>query len=125
MAVCESDLTLNFEQPRPVVVKFSELDLSSDAGILLAHQAEQVMQICQGIAECIPEWRDPTRIVHSLPQLVIGVWTNAIDAPPVCACSNRVLRVKSVNLRSLFGIRGARVAFFDQREAGASGLSLS
>ena len=57
--------------------------------------------------------------------LLIGVWTNAIDAPPVCACSNRVLRVKSANLRSLFGISGARVAFFDHREAEASGLNLS
>lgn len=70
MTVCDLNLPVNFEHPRPVVVTFSELDLSSDAGILLAHQAEQVVQICQGIAECIPEWRDPTRIVHSLPQLV-------------------------------------------------------
>jgi hypothetical protein len=52
------------------VVRFSDLELSSDAGILLARQAEQQQQVCQGIAECIEEWRDPHRITHSLHQLV-------------------------------------------------------
>jgi hypothetical protein len=52
------------------VVRFSDLELSSDAGILLARQAEQPMQGCQAIAECIEEWRDPHRITHRLHQLV-------------------------------------------------------
>jgi hypothetical protein len=52
------------------VVRFSDLELSSDAGILLARQAEQQLQVCQRIAECIEEWRDPVKIQHSLHQLV-------------------------------------------------------
>jgi hypothetical protein len=52
------------------VVRFSDLELSSDAGILLARQAEQQLQGCQRIAECIEEWRDPVKIQHSLHQLV-------------------------------------------------------
>ncbi|MEO0953326.1 MAG: transposase, partial [Pseudomonadota bacterium] len=53
-----------------MVVKFSALELSSDAGILLARQAEESLQVCAGMADCIDDWRDPTKIVHSLPQLV-------------------------------------------------------
>jgi hypothetical protein len=52
------------------VVRFSDLELSSDAGILLARQAEQQVQMCQATADCIEEWRDPDKITHSLPQVV-------------------------------------------------------
>jgi hypothetical protein len=54
----------------PLVVQFSDLELSSDAGILLARQAEEQVQVCRSLAECIQEWRDPTKITHSLNQLV-------------------------------------------------------
>lgn len=37
---------------------------------MLARQAEQQIQRCQGMAECIEEWRDPNKINHSLRQLV-------------------------------------------------------
>ena len=37
---------------------------------MLARQAEEQVQICQGIAECIPEWREENKIRHSLPELV-------------------------------------------------------
>jgi hypothetical protein len=70
MTECISDLPYDFYSHRPLVVRFSDLELSSDAGILLARQAEEQMQVCQGIAECIEEWRDPTKIRHSLQQLV-------------------------------------------------------
>ena len=70
MTACESDIQLDFYQHRPLVVKFSDLDLSSDVGILLARQAEQPLSICQGLADCIEEWRDPLKLVHTLPQLV-------------------------------------------------------
>lgn len=52
------------------MVRFSDLELSADAGILLARQAEPHMPVCQAIANCIAEWRDPNKITHSLPQLV-------------------------------------------------------
>jgi hypothetical protein len=52
------------------VVRYSGLELSSDAGVLLARQAEEKEGICGRIARCIPEWRDPHKITHSLYQLV-------------------------------------------------------
>lgn len=70
MTVCDSDLPYDFYSRRSLVVRFSDLELSSDAGILLARQAEQQMQVCQAIADCIEEWRDPNKITHSLSQLV-------------------------------------------------------
>ena len=70
MTVCNSDLQYDFYSPRSLVVQFSGLELSSNAGILLARQAEERVQVCQAIAECIKEWREPSKITHSLQQLV-------------------------------------------------------
>jgi hypothetical protein len=70
MTECDSELQYNFYSQRSLVVRFSDLELSSDAGILLARQAEEQAQVCQGIAECIEEWRAPNKITHSLKQLV-------------------------------------------------------
>ena len=70
MTECESTLPFDFYQQRALDVQFSQLDLSSNAGILIARQAEKHLQICQGLAECIQEWRDPDKLIHSLPQLV-------------------------------------------------------
>lgn len=70
MTVCEPELPYDFYSPRPVVVQFSDLELSSDAGILLARQAEEQVQICRRIAACIEDWRDPNKIMHRLDQLV-------------------------------------------------------
>jgi Transposase DDE domain group 1 len=70
MTACHSELAYNFTTPRPLVVRFSDLELSSDAGILLARQAEEQVQVCRGLSECIEDWRDPHKITHSLYQLV-------------------------------------------------------
>ena len=70
MTECDSTLPFDCYQQRDLTVQFSQLDLSSNAGILLARQAEKHLQICQGLAECIQEWRDPNKLIHSLPQLV-------------------------------------------------------
>lgn len=87
MTPCDSDITFDFYQQHPLCVKFSDLDLSSDVGILLASQAESRLHICQDIAECIDEWRDPAKITHTLPQLVsqrvyqlIGGYEDANDS---------------------------------------------
>jgi Transposase DDE domain group 1 len=64
------ELPYNFSTPRPLVVRFSDLELSSDAGILLARQAEEQVQVCRNLSECIEDWRDPNKITHSLHQLV-------------------------------------------------------
>lgn len=70
MTECISPLPYNFYEQRQLVVRYSDLELSSDAGILLARQAEEKEQICRGLAECIEEWRDTNKITHSLHQLV-------------------------------------------------------
>lgn len=70
MTECNSELPYDFAAPRRLEVKFSDLELSSDAGILLARQAEERVQVCEGLAACIEEWRDPKKITHSLAQLV-------------------------------------------------------
>ena len=70
MTECDSQLPYEFDSPRRLVVQFSDLELSSDAGILLARQAEEQVHICRRLADCIEEWRDPDKIIHSLYQLV-------------------------------------------------------
>ena len=87
MTGCATLLKLDFYRRRPLTVEFSDLDLSSDAGILLARQAEERLQICQGLSECIQEWRDPDKITHSLYQLVsqriyqmVGGYEDASDS---------------------------------------------
>jgi hypothetical protein len=70
MTVCKNKLEYDFYSKRPLEVQFSDLELSSDAGILLARQAEEKLHMCQGLSECINDWRDPNKITHSLYQLV-------------------------------------------------------
>jgi hypothetical protein len=90
MTVCETELPYDFYEQRSLVVRFSELDMSSDAGILLARQAEAQVQVCQAIAESIREWREPSKITHSLQQLVsqrvyqlVGGYEDANDSNPL------------------------------------------
>ncbi len=87
MTACETELPFDFYQPRPLDVRFSDLELSSDAGILLVRQADERLQVCAGFANCIEEWRDPAKITHSLEQLVsqrvyqlIGGYEDANDS---------------------------------------------
>jgi hypothetical protein len=70
MTECVAKLPYDFYDHRPLVVRFSDLQLSSDAGILLARQVEEKVQVCRRIADCIEDWRDPNKITHSLHQLV-------------------------------------------------------
>ncbi len=70
MTQCFSELPYDFYPHRPLVVQFSDLQLSSDAGILLARQAEEKEQICRVLADCIDDWRDPNKITHTIHQLV-------------------------------------------------------
>ena len=70
MADIYSSLPYNFFSKKPLEVKFSGLDLSSDAGLLLIRQAEQGQQICQGLTQCLEDQRDPSKIKHTMSQLV-------------------------------------------------------
>lgn len=70
MTVCKTDLPFDFPQPRPLSVQFSDLELSSDAGLLLVRQADEGLGLTAALASCIEEWRDPAKVTHSLAQLV-------------------------------------------------------
>ncbi len=70
MASIYSPLPYNFFSKKTLEVKFSGLDLSSDAGLLLVRQAEQGQKICQGLAQCLEDQRDPSKIKHTINQLV-------------------------------------------------------
>ena len=70
MADIYSPLPYNFFSKKTLEVKFSGLDLSSDAGLLLVRQAEQGQQICHGLAQCRSDQRDPSKIKHTINQLV-------------------------------------------------------
>ncbi len=70
MTVCKTDLPFDFPQPRPLSVQFSDLELSSDAGLLLGRQADERLGLTAALASCIQEWRDPAKVTHSLAQLV-------------------------------------------------------
>lgn len=70
MAEFSLQFSLNFFNKKPLEVKFSELDLSSDAGILLVRQAEEQLKICEGMADCFTDNRDQAKVKHPLNQLI-------------------------------------------------------
>jgi hypothetical protein len=60
-----SDVSLNFFKNKSLKVNFSQLNLSSDSGLLLVRQAEEKVKICQGFADCLEENRQSGKIIHS------------------------------------------------------------
>jgi hypothetical protein len=65
-----ANVPLNFHTPKPLEVKFSGLDLSSDAGLLLVKQAEENLKVCEGIANCLEDKREQHKVKHSIFQLL-------------------------------------------------------
>ena len=63
-------LPFNFKTKKTLEVKFSGLDLSSDAGLLLIKQAEDNLKVGQGISNCLEDNREQHKVKHSLFQLV-------------------------------------------------------
>jgi hypothetical protein len=59
-AICRKKVTAAFDGGR----------LTSDGGVLLLAQAERKMQICNQLAACIADPRDPSRVVHSLDDIL-------------------------------------------------------
>jgi hypothetical protein len=70
MSLFIQQLPFNFPTTKKLNVKFSSLDLSSDAGLLMVKQAEQNLKICQGFADCLQEKREVNKVKHSLQELV-------------------------------------------------------
>ena len=65
-----SQVPLNFFTKKHLEVKFSGLDLSSNGGLLLVRQAEEQLQICQGLAGCLTDNREPGKVKHPLAKLI-------------------------------------------------------
>ena len=63
-------LPFNFASKKPLEVKFSGLDLSTDAGLLLVKQAEENLKVCQGMADCLEDKREQHKVKHPLFQLI-------------------------------------------------------
>ncbi len=87
MSLFNQQLPFNFTTTKKLDVKFSSLDLSSDAGLLMVKQAEENIKICQGFADCLEEKREVHKVKHSLVQLVsqrvyqiIGGYEDANDS---------------------------------------------
>jgi hypothetical protein len=66
---CLTELPINFPSAKPLQVKFSSFDLSADAGLLLLRQAEEKIQVCQGLADCLIDNREQKKVKHSLVEL--------------------------------------------------------
>jgi hypothetical protein len=57
-------------QRKKVTAAFDGGRLTSDGGVLLVAQAEREMRICEQLAGCIADHRDPSRVVHALDDIL-------------------------------------------------------
>jgi hypothetical protein len=55
---------------KKITAAFDGGRLTSDGGVLLLAQAERAMGICQRLAACIADPRDPTRVTHRLDDIL-------------------------------------------------------
>jgi hypothetical protein len=66
-----SNISLNFLKKKALLIKFSQLDLSGDSGLLLVRQAEEKTKICHGIADCLGDNRQEGKVKHSKVRLIL------------------------------------------------------
>jgi len=55
---------------KKVTAAFDGGRITSDGGVLLLAQAERGMGLCDQLAACIADQRDPSRVVHTLPDIL-------------------------------------------------------
>ena len=55
---------------KKITAAFDGGRLTSDGGVLLLAQAERAMGICQRLAACIADPRDPARVIHRLDDIL-------------------------------------------------------
>ena len=63
-------LPLDFYHKKTLSVKFSRLNISSDAELFLIRPAEEKIKICEGMANCGRYNREQGKVKHSLAQLI-------------------------------------------------------
>ena len=56
--------------PRRITADFEGGSISSDGGLVLLRAAERRLGLAEALAGCIREWRDPQRVVHTLPAML-------------------------------------------------------
>ena len=70
------DTTLPFRFPairgKKFTAAFDGGRLSSDGGVMLLAEAARRMGIAEKLAAVIPDRRDPTRVVHPLPEILLA-----------------------------------------------------
>ena len=68
------DSLLQFDLPavqcKRVAADFAGGSILSDGGLVLLRAAERRLGLAEALAGCILEWRDPDRVVHSLPAML-------------------------------------------------------
>ena len=68
------DTLLPFDLPaasrKKVTADFAGGLISSDGGLVLLRAAERRLGLAEALAGCIREWRDPERVVHTLPAML-------------------------------------------------------
>ena len=68
------DTLLPFDLPavqrKKVTADFAGGSISSDGGLVLLRAAERRLGLAEALTGCIREWRDPDRVVHTLPAML-------------------------------------------------------
>lgn len=62
--------TVFYRQNTEVLVDFSAQEISTDGAILLLEKLERKHQIIKGFSKIIPEWRDASKITHTIFKLL-------------------------------------------------------
>jgi hypothetical protein len=83
---------------KKVTAAFDGGRITSDGGVLLLAQAERAMGICAQLAGCIADPRDPTQVIHALPDTlrarVLAIGSGYEDADDLdTLCDDPVFRL--------------------------------
>ena len=70
MTECSKTFGFGAIGKRDVRAVFDGGKITSDAGVLLVREADRRLGLSERLAACIPDWRDPDGITHTLPDLL-------------------------------------------------------
>lgn len=62
MTQCNTETRLDFHPDKPVDLEFDAPDLSTDGGAVLLRQVDEQLDLCETLAEFLPDDRDPTKV---------------------------------------------------------------
>jgi len=70
MTECVRQLSFGFLCQKEVVGEFDGGDLSSDGGLMLLAEADRALGLTSALAQCLPDHRDRTKVVHELDEML-------------------------------------------------------